>query len=499
MGAVFEWLSSNTQVAYPFKAQQADGSEKLFVDAWISHNLQQDVQQSAKIALFDPAGSLTVLFADNTPLAILTVSDGFQVVVFGDYTIYEWALKTLVGVGYTGECINAKIVVLTSALTDFSYPLVPPDGTLIDSLVNCAIKRVRRIGIALPGLPCCVGGGFVSTDKVIFQAGNNMEIGLAQDSSPLDLGLIQVTETRPKSVVVFDVVPGAGAGRFIDCDVTVPPPIKLINKIGPDDQGGFRLTGEACTWVERVVASVGPPVNPNTDFSATIIPALLRLHQDCKACCDCDDYKRAYEMLIRLWNQLYKLGQLLDEYRRRYNELVNYINEQRQIVIDEKHELNIDQLQVVLQLVSTPNYNLGISATIFNNSKTDMQLIMLKFTVNNSDFIYVPGSGLLDTAFNRNLQLDPVVGFVPFLPDPDPIIPGDTFTISIPALKSGQYAAYSLNVRSPSEKYFPGGLTPEQLALIGNPLITVYASASVGNIVAEDVQKQALKPPGTFV
>lgn len=502
MGAVFDWLSSNTQVAYPFKAEQFDQSHKLFVDAWISHNQQQDVQQSVKITYFDPAGELELRFADDTLLILLSAADAFQTSVFGDYTIYEWTLQTTVGVGYTGELINAKLVVLTSALADFSFPLTPTDGFLIDSLVNCAIKRVRKVGIALPGLPCCVGGGFVSSDKVIFEAGTNMEIALAQDVSQLDLGIVQTTEVRPKTAVVFNVIPGAGAGQFIDCDVTVPPPIKLINKVGPnEDNGDFRLTGQGCTWVERVVDEIGPPVHPNTDFTAEVFPALLRLHQDCKACCDCDDYKQAYEMLTRIWKQLQDLAAVIEAYRQRYNELVRYLNSLRETRKEEKRELGIDQLQVVLQVVSRPNFNLAISAQVFNNSQSDISLVTLIFVVNNIDFIYVPGSGLLDAPFNRNVQLDPAVTFNPFVFPQPPLPampPGDTFTISIPQIKSGQYASYSLNVRANSEKYFPGGLTPEQIALIGSPMITTYAFARSGNIEASDIVKQAIKSPLEF-
>lgn len=502
MGAVFDWLSSNTQVAYPFKAEQFDQSHKLFVDAWVSHNQQQDVKQSVKITYFDPAGDLELRFADDTLLILLSAADAFQTSTFGDYTIYEWTLQTTVGVGYTGELVNAKLVVLTAAIADFTYPLVPTDGLLIDSLVNCAIKRVRKIGIALPGLPCCVGGGFVSTDKVVFEAGTNMQIALAQDVSQLDLGIVQNVEVRPKTAVVFDVIPGAGAGQFIDCDVTVPPPIKLINKVGPnEDNGDFRLTGQGCTWVERVIDEIGPPVNPNMDFSATVLPALLRLHQDCKACCDCDDYKKAYEMLTRLWKQMQDLAAVIEAYRQRYNELVRWLNEQRDIRQEEKEELGIDQLQVVLKGVSRPNFNLAISATVFNNSKVDISLVTLIIVVNSIDFLYVAGSGMLDAPFNRNVQLDPVVSFKPFaFPDPPlpALPPGDTYTISIPQIKSGQYAAYSLNVRANSEKYFPGGLTQEQLERLGSPQIPIYAIVRSGNVEATDILTQTIRSPLEF-
>lgn len=500
MGAVFDWLTSNTHIAYPFKIEQLDESHKLFVDAWINHNRELDKEQSIVLSDFDPDGTVTLTFEDATLLCALTPADAFQTSVFGSFTIYEWTRNTTIGPGYTDEQISVKLVVLTEELSNFSYPLSPTDGTILDSLFNSMVKRVQRIGVALPDLPCCIGGGFVG-NKVIFEAGNNMEINLAEDVATTDLGILTEAEARPKTRIVFDVIPGSGTGQFIDCDVTVPPPIKLINKVGPNDRGGFRLDGEACTWVERVVSDTFPPVNPFTDFKATVYEALLKLHQDCKACCDCDDYRDAYAMMTRVWNELLRLAALLEAYRKRYNELVAYLNAQREAREEEKEALNIDQVQVVLQMTCRPNFNIGISVTVFNNGDNDLALTTLIIVVNNVDFIYVNGTGSLDAPFNRGVQLDPLVSLTPFVdpqPDPPALPPGDTFTISIPQIKKGQFAAYSLNVRANSEKYFPEGLTPEQLAQIGSPQITVYAIVRSGTLDVWEIAKDAILPPLTL-
>ena len=500
MGAAFEWLTSNTNIAYPFKTEQADQSHKLFVDAWITHNRELDKEQSIVMVSFDPAGDLTLEFEDATVLCILSSADDFQAVVFGSYTIYSWSRNTTTGPGYTDEQISVKLVVLTAELANFSFPLSPTDGTILDSLFNSSVVRVQRIGVALPDLPCCIGGGFVG-NRVVFEAGNNMEINLAENVAAEDLGILTEEDPRPKTTVVFDVIPGAGNGQFIDCDVTVPPPIKLINKVGPNDRGGFRLDGEACTWVERVVETTEPPTNPFTDFKAIVYASLLKLHQDCKACCDCDDYRDAYAMMTRVWNELLRLAALLEAYRKRYNELVAYLNEQRLEREEEKEELNIDQIQVILKMTCRPNFNIGISATIFNNSDVDLALTTLIIVVNNVGFIYVTGTGALDAPFNRNVQLDPMVTLTPFeFPQPPPpaLPPGDTFTISIPQIKKGQFAAYSLNVRANSEKYFPGGLTPAQIAQLGQPQITVYAIVRTGGLEVQEIAKDAILPPLTL-
>lgn len=456
-GPVFQWYSSNTKIDYPFDARQSDGSHELFVDAYVSHNKYQSETSRLQLVSFDPTGNLQLKFEDGTALVSLTPADSFNSSVFGDYTIYRWQRSNTIGPGFTNEDIAVQVVVLTNALASFTFPLVPPAAFLQSSLVNPKVPRVRRLALALEGVPCCAQ---FTTDQVALKPGNNMNITVQADAATPGLGIVNQSSLRKATTIVFDAIPGAGAGKIANCD-SLTPPIKEIDTQGPNSIGNFFLTGVDCTWVERRVLSSSPPIHPHTDYLAVMHQALLQLHQDCKACCDCIDYGNAYDEMVKIWNRLKKAAATIEDVRKKYNALVEKI---KQIKVIRETGLNVKT-----QVIARPDFFIAALVTIYNDSKNDITTpidIVIVPDLFNLD--YIPQSGILDIEGSHKVQVDPHTI-------------GNGYYVTVPGLRSTAYAQYSLELRVP----------PTALDISSFPLTT-----RVGRVVR--VNGVGTYPPSTI-
>lgn len=455
-GSVFEWYTSNTFIDYPFDARNA-GIQGLFVDAYVQHNKLTTKNSRLRLQTFDPLGVLTLRFEDGTLLAALTATDNFVSHVFGAYTVYDWRRETTFGPGFTDEDIVARVMVVTAQLPNYTFPINPVEAFLLASLVNPRINRVRRLAVAQPGIPCCTGGGFTG-DKALFEEGNNVNITVDSAPTPSGLGIIGQNQTRVATKIRFDAVAGGGIGNFINCD-SIAPPIKLINSVGPDTNGNFRLSGIDCTWIERRVQSVSPPIHQNTDYLATVYDALLQLHQNCGVCCSCEDFGDVYTMLARIWNQAKSIAKDIEAARKQLSALV------AQIFVDKA--LIENGLNVKLQALARPDFFLALQGVAYNNADVPVGPITMTFTVGGNGFTYTPGSGILDAENMHKVALDPALS------------PAH-YSVIIPSIPAAGFATYSFEGRfGPAFGNRVGAIVYPTVTLIHPPLPGVADIVSV--------------------
>lgn len=422
-GSVFEWYQTNAEIDYPFDSRTADGSYQLFVDAYVVHNQFREEASRLQLVTFDPSGICDLAFEDSTVLANLTSADGFNTSVFGDYTLYRWVRSTTLTNGFTDVDLAVQLVVVSAELSNYSFPLSPPQAFLQASLVNPRTSRVRRAALAFSGLPCCAQ--FVS-DQVVLDEGNNMSLVVQAPAPPSGLGIISPSTVRQPVVITLNAVPGAGTGLVVNCS-SPNSTLKLVNGQGPAANGNLSLTGQDCTWVERRVRTTAPPTNPNTNYLATVYANLLQLHQDCQACCACEDYGNAYAALLALWNRARTAAAIIEKVREEYNALVALINS-----IKATTETG---LHIFTQGVGRPDFNLAVQMTVWNDSAKDItQPITIYGCHDTIGYTYAPHSGIVDMSGAHKLQIDPLVD-------------NNCLTFVIPGLKSTGYAQVSYDVR----------------------------------------------------
>jgi hypothetical protein len=188
-----------------------------------------------------------------------------------DYKIYEW-------VGNTHVC---RIVVYQTwpetaddndedAKRNYATHIAPTSAVIDERAVYKMPKRVNSL--ILPNVG--VGGVTITRDSADLVAGLNTDM-LTSD---------QLTRgSRLTRQITLAAIPGAGAGKYIDCQESNPP-IRSINGLtGPK----ILLGAKDCLWL-RTPTSLTP--------SDTLTPqkpggvSTLQIGSNCPACCTCNDY-----------------------------------------------------------------------------------------------------------------------------------------------------------------------------------------------------------------
>lgn len=475
MGAIFEWYQSNHATSYPFRDRQQEGVHELFVDAAVYHNIHRDNPGDVRINYYrlEPAASIELRFTDGTVLAYLT--DGapgvvYQTMTFGSYTIYEWRYSTVTGEGYTDADIVVRLVVLTARLFDLPTELTLVDGTLVASLINPRVKRVRRLFVkrALSGEI-----DLVTHNKVRFEAGNNVAFVLDPGVAGADV------ETRQPTRITVNAEAGLGLGAELRCNETEG--IKRINKLEPDERGNFKLESSLCSWFERPMTNSRAPVNPNTDvrmdpgnaqwpYNAPVVtgPGLI-MHQDCKACCSCDDYVNAYRAMRTQWERAQAVALRIQALQATYNELCAAMNAGLG-----KIPLNVNG---TLSMIARPDFHLACSFLVYNNSTEALGTVQLDIVVDQpiSRIAYVQRSGQVDFGVGNNFQIDPLIV---------PAASTTTFRTTIAGLAQGAFVRFTVNMR------FNNALTSRATAVISGTGLATWTGGS-----AQDVQRTQLSAP----
>lgn len=403
----FEFLAEKQQVSYPFEDLEDEGLKKLFVDAFTvfsGPNIALD--KRVKLVHFDPTGVKRVRleFEDATLLA--DVTDGVDDVVLsvralGEYTLYEWSKVAPLTTWFTGLELLVRFVVHTETSVATVYPLVLTDAIMLSTLVNPRPKHVRKIAVRQPGEDCCTFDALPAFAEgfIRFDAGPNMELNRVAQSVPISLGLEEDSPVRTREPIVFEVVPGKG-NPVSDCPEEELV-IRTIHGAGADDFGNFNLAGNDCLWLERPLDGGGfVPVHPNTDYEANVVPNTLKIHDNCKPCCDCSDYGAAYQALSDMWEKAKLVAAKIAQLKAKYEEL-------RQLWLDSS-VCNQGPLRVRVRAFARPDFMLAVSGVVVNRSQFDVAGVTMTFSVVPSG-TYLTGSGQLE---RDNLPMQHIDGTV---------------------------------------------------------------------------------------
>lgn len=428
--AIFDFYASNEHIEYPFLVRQDDGYHNLFVDAFVSHNSPN--QGLVRLASFDPAGTLELRFDDGSLLASLTIVDNFITSVFGAYTLYEWKRLSTITKGFTGLVLAVRLIVVSRRLATFAYPRSSSTAYLNPARVNPRLRGVDSYAVAVPGEECCQGTP--GRESLILQAGFNTALEVVAPEAGEEL-VEASTPVRNPTRIAIHLNAGEGLGLFPVCE-DPKANIKTIKSVGPDDVGDFKLEGKDCTWVEsRLAGPVLSPVHPNTDYLSQITGALnaafVQLHQGCRACCDCQDYARAYQLLTETWDRAYAVVVRLQNAASLYNTV-------RSKWESEKASREIGR-SLNIRTMARPDFYVDLAFTVSNNKSGEL-LNPTKLTVSfnpasNPTPVYVEGTGYLEASTLHNERVDPYNQG------------GGVFTVSIPSIKPGNYAVYRMSVR----------------------------------------------------
>lgn len=314
---------------YPF-VQPSDDVKNLLADLWLSHRVTT-VQFPLRLAwitgldtAFDDAGtypenSVSASGTDHSSYISydhavdLIIVDSNDLVVFDSrlapeyYTapyderlrVHEWRMHDAFCRIIQHAAFPTAADVVTIAPT-----IEPADGTLDPLCSQIVPTSVDGIQVGLTRL----------TGDVILRNGTNTTI--------TDGGLVQEGLRRIQRVV-FAAAPGSGLGRNTRCDAE-DVVIRRINGVGGDSRGDFSLVTSACYYFRRLGEFDG------TTHQMTPTPAALTLGNDCKPCCECDDYVNTYAGLVRIHERFKGLAQQLAATRDQYHENRARWNQQKQ-------------------------------------------------------------------------------------------------------------------------------------------------------------------------
>lgn len=114
---------------------------------------------------------------------------------------------------------------------------------------------------------------------------------LRMTTEDVSRGLRKVTR------VVLEAVAGAGEGREPAC---APEDlyIRSINGQEADAAGNFQLAADACYWARRPTTRHVA----GSDLVSVPAEATLLLGNDCRPCCECEDYERVQKGVLNLWD-----------------------------------------------------------------------------------------------------------------------------------------------------------------------------------------------------
>lgn len=188
-----------------------------------------------------------------------------------DYRVYEW-------IGNYGVCRLVTYQTWPESSDDsdadaarsYSVNLTPVSAVIDERAVYKMPKRITTL--ILPNIGS--SGVTVTRSAVDFVAGLNTAITPADEL---------IRGARRVSQITMDAIPGAGGGKYIDCEDSSPP-VRSINGVGGPK---IAIAAKDCLWSRT--PTVVTPANK-------LLPAFptdthrLQLGSNCPACCTCADY-----------------------------------------------------------------------------------------------------------------------------------------------------------------------------------------------------------------
>lgn len=359
----FEWLTSNTRVAYPFVGQvdSPTGSSgtpfsDLVVDAYLTY--KTDEEQDIRLhSLGDPSGAsvdVEFRFADNS-VAFSSVGADFKKSAMGIWTFLEWSK----------DGGAARLLLDTSKISEFTWPATPTDAYLVGHAVQPLQSFVDTLNAEGESYD-----GFIE-----LLAGYNIKLEVRESLS-------LTPSVRKKTRVRISVDPGSGLGTYPDCTFD-PPPVYTINGIGPDSQGNFIMNPQDCYRGQPPVTN--PLVGPPWTFKKNT----YKFFNNCSPCCDCEDYIYVYDYLLRRTYQ--KAKQVSDRFytvRDQYKTLYQQILEQKACR---------EKPRVDLKLVGRHGWCVVVQLVVYNNSGCQADSVVLNVTMSGPSGAAVPDAQRIDT------------------------------------------------------------------------------------------------------
>jgi hypothetical protein len=100
---------------------------------------------------------------------------------------------------------------------------------------------------------------------------------------------------RRRTQIVVHGEPGAGLGRYSNCD-DVDPILRRLGGATATPAGDFYLDGDNCY-------RINVPITGTTGNEATTVPNTVEINQHCRPCRSCDDMIETYKALASLWDR----------------------------------------------------------------------------------------------------------------------------------------------------------------------------------------------------
>jgi hypothetical protein len=264
---------------YPF-THQDDSLGWVILDAYLSYT------DDACAFVFPFYISLYPTAALPALAFTARVTDELDAVVFSGVVdaLVAWDTDRYVAEIFVGEavlrlvlhapCFNALPL---NAWTNAIYPL--------DARTYVRMpKRVRAIRIGLSEYQ----------EAIDVVAGYNIELE--------QRAVTNTDGKRLRSQIFLDGVAGAGIGRLPGCDPENQP-LRLINKIGPDEFGNFNIDFSDCYRAQRNATVNYGAETPTAVFASDTNRHGFKVFNDCKPCQDCSYFVRTYRGLKVLWDR----------------------------------------------------------------------------------------------------------------------------------------------------------------------------------------------------
>lgn len=288
-GEATEFLYSNRVLDYPF----VDGSglstyRAALLDAYLVHRRNT----IGRIKLYRTKVS-------TTPGEVeLRNEDGTNFLVTADFQLYKACPAVGTGIFSTATHIWTRTTVGDEAqlvlVFNYSFSSVGLiytsnlvyDGFLVD-------RCVERVPLAVDHLYARTVAGGSDNDVTLLKEGKN--ILLSPGAEPNRGFTTSDTDLRPADYRLrIDAVAGAGAGR--DGASCAPEGIISISHV-PAADGHFTLDADKCYWLDRGLDARSSSSLGQTSSTRNTRPGYLKIHNDCQACCHCDEFVDTYERL----------------------------------------------------------------------------------------------------------------------------------------------------------------------------------------------------------
>jgi hypothetical protein len=322
----------------------------LALSEWLSTEIVGELFHGVILdSLSMTAGSLSFVLkyksADNSTTLLLDTAAGSTTTAS-----YTWGSNPTWKVySYADLTTGVRVKVVVNTAKQITYSASNLDLTISARCLEIRPARVDQITAydTDTSTPYTFG-----VEDIKLAGGTNMVLDL-DDSGVPEIEINAVTDTKVESQVVFNCIPGKGAGKFKP-DCADEQFIRVINGVSADKFGAFNFDARECYWLEKLITFVGSPPATNPRKGTTAL-GTLKFNNDCTACVTCDDFFRAYQKLTQIHDRADLLhGRVMsalkfyDYYRNLASVLKEYINETDSTFTVVKENANLFTIKVTL-------------------------------------------------------------------------------------------------------------------------------------------------------